>query len=76
MQTFNLITCGYFCNGITDFMLRDKGLLYYKNSFSPKKYEKNDKISVQTYNFITNKVTRNLNIIFADKKHDVVVLSY
>ena len=34
------------------------------------------RISVRAYNFITNKITRSLNIIFADKKYDVVILSY
>ena len=33
----------YFCIGLIDFMVKDKCLLNYTNSFSPKKYEKNDK---------------------------------
>ena len=31
---------------------------------------------IRTMNFITNKITRSLNIIFVDKKFDVIILSY
>ena len=32
--------------------------------------------SVQAYNFITNKITRSLNIIFSYKKYVIFVLLY
>ena len=35
-----------------------------------------NQISVRAYNFITNKITRSLNIIFADKKYDGFILSH
>ena len=34
------------------------------------------KVPVRAYNFIANKITRNINIIFADKKYYFVILSY
>ena len=35
------------------------------------------KISARAYNFITNKITRSLNIIFfADKKYDVIFVFF
>ena len=40
-QGFGLITCGYFCSGFIDFMLKGKSLLEYTNLFSPSKHEKN-----------------------------------
>ena len=33
-------------------------------------------ISVWAYNFLINRITRSLNIIFVDKKYDVIILSY
>ena len=39
----------YFCIGFIDFMLKDKNLLDYTNSFSPSKYEKNDKIILKYF---------------------------
>ena len=41
--------CGYFCIGIIDCMLEGKTLLDYTNLFSPKEYEKNDKIISKTF---------------------------
>ena len=37
IQIYNLIICGHFCIGYIDFMLKSKGLLDYKNLFSPNK---------------------------------------
>ena len=34
---------GYLCVGFIDFMLKSESLLGYTYSFSPKKYEQNDK---------------------------------
>ena len=48
IQAYDSIMCRYFCIGFIDFMLKDKSLLDYKNSFSPNDYEKNDKI-ILTY---------------------------
>ena len=36
--------CRYFCNRFTDFMPKSKGLLDYRNLFSPNEYEKDGKI--------------------------------
>ena len=36
--------CEYFWIGFIDFTLKGKSLLDYTNLFSPKDYEKNDKI--------------------------------
>ena len=40
---------GYFCIEFIKFMLEGKGLLDYSNLFSPKKYEKNDKIIMKYF---------------------------
>ena len=32
--------CGYFCIGFIGFMLKNKSLLEYTNSFSPNEYKK------------------------------------
>ena len=49
--------CGYFCIGfIIDFMLKGKNLLDYTNLFSPKEYEKNDKVILNIFS-ITKKLT-------------------
>ena len=39
----------YFCIGFIDFMLKGKSLLDYTNSFSPSKYEKNNKIKLKYF---------------------------
>ena len=36
--------CGYFCIGLTDFILAGKSLTEYKNLFSPNDFKKNDDI--------------------------------
>ena len=41
------ITCGYFCVGFIDFMLDNKNLLDCTNLFSPKEYEKNNKVMLK-----------------------------
>ena len=45
--------CGYFCIGLTDFMLKvrisSKNLLAYTNLFSAKDYDKNDKIRLKYF---------------------------
>ena len=43
IQRYDSIMCGYFWIGFIDFMLKSKGLLEYKNLFSPNEYKKNDK---------------------------------
>ena len=40
---------GYFCIRFIDFMLKDKILLDYRNLFSPKEYEKNDKTMLKHF---------------------------
>ena len=40
---------GYFCSGFINFMLKGKSLLDYTNLFSPKEYEKNDKIMLKYF---------------------------
>ena len=49
IQANGSIVCGYFCNGFIDFMLEGKNWLDYTNSFSPKEYEKNDKIILKKF---------------------------
>ena len=44
IQTYDLITCVYFCIGFIDFMLKGKTLTEYKNLFSPTNLKKNDDI--------------------------------
>ena len=44
IQTYDLIMSGFFRIWFIDFTLNDKSLLDYTNLFSPKEYEKNDKI--------------------------------
>ena len=44
IQAYNTIMYAHFCTGFIGFMLKDKSLLKYTNIFSPKIYEKNDKI--------------------------------
>ena len=44
VQAYDSIMCEYFCIGFIDFTLKGKSLLDYTNLFSPKDYEKNDKI--------------------------------
>ena len=39
----------YFCTGFIDFMLKGKIWLDYTNLFSPKKFEKNDKIILKYF---------------------------
>ena len=45
----NDVMFGYFCIEFIKFMLEGKGLLDYTNLFSPKKYEKNDKIIMKYF---------------------------
>ena len=49
IQPCDSIMCGYFCMGFIEFMLKGKILLDYPNLFSPKKYEKNDKIILKYF---------------------------
>ena len=41
--------CEYFCIEFINFMLKGKRLLDYTNLYSPKKYEKNDKIILKYF---------------------------
>ena len=49
IQVWDSILCGYFCVGYIYFMLKGKSFLDYTNLFSPKKYEKNDKIILKSF---------------------------
>ena len=49
IQVWDSIVCGYFCIGYIYFMLKGKSFLDYTNLFSPKKYEKNDKIILKSF---------------------------
>ena len=40
---------GYVCIGFIDFMLKGQSLLDYTNLFSPKEYEKNDKMILKYF---------------------------
>ena len=50
------------------------GYLYHRNYY--KLISIDLSISVWAYNFLINRITRSLNIIFVDKKYDVIILSY
>ena len=56
IQAYDSITCGYFCIGFFDFMLKDKSLLEYTNLFSPNEYNKNDKIIFKYFQQNLNKL--------------------
>ena len=49
IQTYDLITCGYFCIGFIDFMLKGKCLLHYTNLFSSNECEKNDNVRLNYF---------------------------
>ena len=49
IQVYDLMMCRYFCSGFIYFMLKGKHLLEYTNLFSPKNYEKNDKIILKYF---------------------------
>ena len=44
IQAYDLIMCGYFCIGFTDFMFKGKALTEFTNLFSPHDFKKNDDI--------------------------------
>ena len=48
-QTYDSIMCRYFCIAFIDFMLKFKSLPDYTNLFSPKEYEKNNKIILKYF---------------------------
>ena len=45
----NLVMCGYFCIGFTDFMLEGKSLLGDINLFSPNEYKKKNDQRILKY---------------------------
>ena len=49
IEAYDSITCGYFCIGYTDFMLKCKSLLDYTNLFSLNDYEKNHEIILKYF---------------------------
>ena len=49
IQAYDSIMCGYFCIGFFEFMLKGKSLLEHTNSFSPSKFEKNNKIILKYF---------------------------
>ena len=51
-QAYDSIVCRYFSIGFISFMLKGKSLLGCTNLFSPKKYEKNDKILSKYFHLI------------------------
>ena len=44
IQAYDSITCGYFCIGFNDFMLKGKILTEYTSLFSPNNFKKNEDI--------------------------------
>ena len=40
IQAYNSVTCGYFCIGFIDFVLKDKSLTDFTNLFSPNDFKK------------------------------------
>ena len=49
IQAHDMIMCGYFCIGLINIILKLKSLLDYIKLFSPKEYEKNDKIILKYF---------------------------
>ena len=49
MQAYDSITCGYFCIGFIDFMLKGISSLEYTNLVFPNDYGKNDKIILKYF---------------------------
>ena len=49
IKAYDSITCGYFCIGFIDFILKGKSLLENINLFFPHDYEKNDKIILKYF---------------------------
>ena len=49
MQAYNSRMCGLFGIGFIYFILKCKSLLDYTNSFSPKEYEKSNKITLKYF---------------------------
>ena len=43
------VMCGYFCIGLTDFMLAGKKLTHFTNLVSPHNFEKNDEIILRYF---------------------------
>ena len=41
--------CGYFCIGFIYFMVKGESILDYTNLFSPKEYQKNEKIILKCF---------------------------
>ena len=52
IQAYDLIRCGYFCNGFIYFMLAGKTLTDFTNRFSPNNFKKNNN-KILNY-FMTN----------------------
>ena len=44
IQSYDLIICGYYCIGFTDYIFKDKSLTDFTNLFSLKNFKKNDDI--------------------------------
>ena len=51
-QDDDSIICGFYCVDFIDYVIAEKTLLNYTNSFSPNDYKENDKI---IYKYIENK---------------------
>ena len=49
IQTYDLIICRYVCIEFIDSMMLGNSLLDYTNFFSPKEYEKNNKIILKYF---------------------------
>ena len=52
IQRYDLIICRYFCVEFIDSMTQGNSLLDYTNFFSPKEYEKNNKIILKYFHKI------------------------
>ena len=61
IQAYDSIMCGYFCIGLTDFMLARKTLNEFTNLFSPNSFKKNDDIIL---NYFMTNVSKWLSMIF------------
>ena len=48
-QAYDSVMCGHFFIGFIDFMFKGKTFTEYTNHFSPKKFEKNDSITLKYF---------------------------
>ena len=74
IEAYNSAMCGYFCIWFIDFMLKGKSFLDNTNLFSPKDYEKNDKVIVKNFQYL--KRWKSYIVLFAVSIKNLKNLNY